>query len=222
MSVKKGMPNKKEAENISIKNMVISYTDIVIKEEVLLLVDSDGTKVDESKLSREVSCKKIFTPTWNRIKELLQELKGKSLKNVKQIWVHVGTNDTNNNEPSKVIKCIEENLGNMKNTFPEAEILTSKLIPRKSGKYTKRIKEINEFLEVYCKQNYMPLVKYKIDENMLDDDKHLNRKGFQIMLGTLKYVLFGIIPQIYVYERKNNHRGNRNPHFNKNQNGGRY
>ena len=58
----------------------------------------------------------------------------------------------------------------------------------------------------------MPLVKYKIDENMLEDDKHLNTEG----------VLFGIIPQIYVYEWKNNHRGNRNPHFNKNQNGGRY
>ena len=38
------MPNKKEAENISIKNKVNSNTDIVI-EEVLLLVDSNG--VDE-------------------------------------------------------------------------------------------------------------------------------------------------------------------------------
>ena len=67
----------------------------------------------------------------------------------------------------------------------------------------------------------MTFVKYNIDESMLDD-KHLNRKGFQILLGTLKFVLFGIVPQIYVYERKNNNRGNRNPRFNRKQYGGRY
>ena len=146
---------------------------------------------------------------------MLQELKGESLKDVKQIWILVETNDTNNNEPLKVTQCIEESQGNMKNIIPEAEILISKLIPRKSVKYTKCIENINNFLAVYCKQNYMSLVKYKMDESMLEDEKHLKKNGFQILLGTLKYVLFGILPQIYVYEQKNNNRGNRNPRFNK-------
>ena len=86
----------------------------------------------------------------------------------------MGTNDTNNNEPIDAIKRIEESQGNMKNIFPEAEILISKLISRK-----KCIENINSFLAVYCKQN-MPLIKYKIEESMLEGNKHLNREGFQM------------------------------------------
>ena len=47
---------------------------------------------------------------------------------------YVGTNDTSTNESLKIIRCIEENLGNMKSSFPEAEISVSKGIPQKSLK----------------------------------------------------------------------------------------
>ena len=107
-----GQSTPNDRHNIkAIVHKKISYTYIEIKEEVLLLVDSNGAMVDESRLSRDVACKKVFTPTWNHVKDMLQALNGKCLKNVKQIWVHVGTNDTSTNESLKIIQCIEESLG---------------------------------------------------------------------------------------------------------------
>ena len=130
-----GQSTPNDRHNIkAIEHKKISYRDIEIKEEVLLLVDSNGAKVDESRLSRDVACKKVFTPTWNHVKDMLQALNGKCLKNIKQIWVHVATNDTSTNESLKIIQCIAESLGNMKSSFPEAEISVSKVIPQKSLK----------------------------------------------------------------------------------------
>ena len=188
----------------------ISYVDVVVKEDILLLVDSNGAKIDENKLSRDHSCKKVFTPTWTHVKDFLEVINTEFLGNVKQIWVHVGTNDTDNNDPLKVIQIMEINLALIKRTFPEAEIFISKIIPRKSMKFLQCIDDINKFLASYCRQHDLSLFKYKADANMLDDEKHLNRKGFQIMLGALKYVLFDIVPQRPAYDKKPNYRDNRN------------
>ena len=83
-----GQSTPNDRHNIkAIEHKKISYTDIEIKEEVLLLVDSNGAKVDESMLSKDVACKKVFTPTWNHVKDMLQALNGKCLKIIKQICV---------------------------------------------------------------------------------------------------------------------------------------
>ena len=70
----------------AIERKKISYTDIEIKEEVLLLVDSNGAKVG----FRDVACKKVFTPTWNHVKDMLQALNGKCLKMSKKCKTDMG------------------------------------------------------------------------------------------------------------------------------------
>ena len=58
-----GQPTPNVRHNIkAIEHKKISYTDVEIKEEVLLLVDSNGAKVDESRLSRDVDVRKVLHP----------------------------------------------------------------------------------------------------------------------------------------------------------------
>ena len=151
-----------------------------------------------------MTCKKKITPTWKHINKLRQALGEKTIESVKQLWIHVGSNDTDNNDPERVKEEIEENLRDLKKNFPQADIFISKIIPRKSPIYGECIEEINKFITACCRKFDMTVFKYKIDESMLVDEKHIDKKGLHILLGALKYVLFDIIPQVKVYERRDN------------------
>ena len=104
---------------------------------------------------------------------------------------------------------------------PMASIYISTIIPRKSGKFINEIKDINKFLSSLGEQSIQikTMNNSNINDKMLEDEKHLSVKGFKIkiLLGNLRYVLFDIIPHIYVISQPyrsnrtfNNH--SRNPH----------
>ena len=195
----------------TIKKKEVNYDNVKIESEIILLVDSNGAKVDPERLSREAKCQKIFTPTWSHVKDLIKKLKKSqsNFQNVKQIWTHIGTNDTDSNEPLEIIINIEETLGEVKKLFPEAIIHVSKIIPRKSNDFVECISRVNDFIDTLCRKNRFNKVNYRISEKMLDDEKHVNKKGFSVLLGTLKYVLFGIVPIIYDSKPRRGGRFNR-------------
>ena len=102
--------------------------------------------------------------------------------------------------------------------FPLASIYISTIIPRKSGKFINEIKDINKFLLSLGEQSIKitTMNNSNINNKMLKDEKHLSVKGFKKLLCNLKYVLFGIIP--YIYIKSQQYRSNRRTFNNRSRN----
>lgn len=98
----------------------------------------------------------------------------------------------------KIIRLIDQTIEKLKNTFPNASIIISTLIPRKDEKYNESIEEINNYIiSLRLKTNNIFVMKNnKIYKGMLRDEKDLNQEGFFTFLANIKLVLFREIPVV--------------------------
>ena len=149
--------NRKNVEPI-IKSNKITYDNIEINGEILLLCDSNGMKVDENILAKDVNCQKIFVPKLDSINLLLGAATGGT--NLKEIWVNVGTNDldVHNGETQGIISAYEESIKLLQEKFPMVSFYISTIMPRKSGKFIKEIKEINNLFYYHLANNRLRLI----------------------------------------------------------------
>ena len=131
--------------------------------------------------------------------------------------VHVGINDIEKVDSQSLIRDIDDAIKGIHAKFPTATIYISSLIKRKDNKFEVEINKTNLFINSYLtKYNYVKIMdNSKILPHMLYDEKHLDRNGFKIFLGNIRFVLFNMIPRIYVtnnyigYNQRNNQRASR-------------
>ena len=108
--------------------------------------------------------------------------------------VHVGINDIEKVDFQSLIRDIDDAINGIHAKFPTATIYISSLIKRKDNEFEVEINKTNLFINSYLtKNNYVKIMdNSKILPHMLYDEKHLNRNGFKIFLGNIRFLLFNM------------------------------
>ena len=102
----------------------------------------------------------------------------------------------------------------MQNSQQLQYIYISSLIKRKDNKFEVEINNTNLFINSYLtKNNYVKIMDNSKTLPHMYDEKHLNRNGFKIFLGNIRFVLFNMIPHVTNnyngYNQRNNQRVSR-------------
>ena len=139
-------------------------------------------------------CEKIFCPTLNHIREFLE--KTCVITNPQVILIHCGTNclygrsvdvEKFQNDFVEVMACV-------RSYFASAKIVVSSLLPRGERHINEIIGNLNDFINGCCntfdKFHFMNNINIK--RYMLEDNKHLNYKGFRILCSNIRFTLFGM------------------------------
>ena len=154
----------------------------------------------------------MFCATYKDIKRFCTELK--ITKPPEKILLHCGCNDidTNKKDTLKIFGDIDETLKTLQKTFPTTKIIISTLVPRGEAEVKVVVKEINKYLlSIPSKAPQIQVMNNKqIDESMLRDNKHINKKGFFIFLANIRFSMCGMLPKVSSFRSlPYNDRGNR-------------
>ena len=111
----------------------------------------------------------------------------------------------------KIFSDIDETLKILQKTFPKSKIILSTLVPRGEPALKNIVKDINNYL--ISIPSTIPQIQVmnnkQIDEYMLKDNKHINKKGFFIFLANIRFSMCGILPKVTSFRLStNNGRGN--------------
>ena len=144
--------------------------------------------LDKRRLQRSITSKphKVRTETYSgaNIAAMKHHIKPCLESKPEKIILHVGTNDLCNKEATEIAEGIIEVGQLIKQKSRKTEIIISQIVNRtdKAG-MTKKITEVNELLEHYCKLNKWALIKHSnIESNHLNSyGLHLNRSGTAIL-----------------------------------------
>ena len=144
----------------------------------------------------------MFTPTFTEVKKFIE--KSETNDKLSKVMVHVGINDLDKGD-SQSLSDIEVSVHSIHSKFPSATIFISSLIQRKDNKCETEINKTNLFISsLTTKNSYVKIMdNSKILPHMLYDEKHLNRNGFKIFLGNIRFVLFNMIPHVYIMKNYN-------------------
>ena len=162
-----------------------------------MLVDSNGMKVKEDKLSREESfvCQKFFTPKWRDVSNFCTQIQCDNKDMVQKIVVHVGTNDFDDSEAIAITGLMEENIELLKQSFPKAELTVCTIIPRRNNNRHEDIKLINDFLQGSKKRWKIDILNLgPITPKYLKDEKHLDNIGLHFLITAMRYAFTGLLP----------------------------
>ena len=168
--------------------------------DVLLFMDSNGKDIREDILKHGTRVEKIWSA---RIADATKIIRSSSFARApSQIYFHVGTNDLEYASPAQIIKDFESLLQVTKTKFPSTEIFVSEILPRWDF-YDER-SETNDRLHKLLYRLEVIVVRHSlnIDDTMLFDRKHLNKKGFYRMLANIRYFIFGIWKPRYSREQE--------------------
>ena len=151
---------------------------------VVIVGDSMIKHLDKRRLQRSITSKphKVRTETYSgaNIAAMKHHIKPCLESKPEKIILHVGTNDLCNKEATEIAEGIIEVGQLIKQESRKTEIIISQIVNRtdKAG-MTKKITEVNELLEHYCKLNKWALIKHSnIESNHLNSyGLHLNRSG---------------------------------------------
>ena len=168
--------------------------------DVLLFMDSNGKDIREDILKHGTRVEKIWSA---RIADATKIIRSSSFARApSQIYFHVGTNDLEYASPAQIIKDFESLLQVTKTKFPSTEIFVSEILPRWDF-YDERC-ETNDRLHKLLYRLEVIVVRHSlnIDDTMLFDRKHLNKKGFYRMLANIRYFIFGIWKPRYSREQE--------------------
>lgn len=173
----------------------------------LMLVDSNGRKVDENRLGVD-DCKKIYTPTWDDIKKMLTQAQCDNPDRLERIFIHVGTNNFDLQDSIGVTNIMEEGFQLLKGKFPNAEITMCTIIPRKDDNKKEEIKLVNEFLHGSKRRLGINVIDLgAIHSTMCYDEKHINHSGIRILINATKFALTGLFPAEDTYNNTNRNNG---------------
>ena len=182
-------------KNSSSKHRERSYVDELIEYPNLMLVDSNANKIDENRLGEYVACNKLYTPTWEDIKQMITQVQCNNPDIVEKIFIHVGTNNFDNSSAVQVCDVLEEGLGLLKRKFPKAEITMCSIIPRKNDEMVEEIRLVNEFLHGSKKRLGISLIDLgAVHHTMCYDRKHLNHDGVRILISAARFTFTGVFP----------------------------
>ena len=202
----------------------LSYDDKEITATNLLLVDSNGRKVDENRIADDpdFTCDKIYTPTWEDIGKLITQGTCENPASVQKIFVHVGTNNFDNADAVKVCNVMEEGVKQLRSTFTEATITLCTIVPRKNNKKKEDIDLVNDFLIKSKRRLGIEVIDLgRVKPSMCYDEKHLNNEGLRILVHAVIFTFTGLFPAISQRRGGGNNRRNNNNNYRGNNNNNR-
>lgn len=176
----------------------LNYATNELSSPHLLLMDSNGMKVDVKRLSRDpnFTCEKVFTPAWKDIKNYVEQVVCENTEMVEKIFIHVGTNDFDSNDSIVITSLIEEGINALKDKFKQAEITMCSIIPRKHDTYKNEIKLVNDFILGSRKRLKVTVIDLGsiIKQFMFYDEKHVNPTGLHNLINAVKFAILGLFP----------------------------
>ena len=196
-NVNNGNPNRTYDDNYFIPPHMITPDETgIFNHDVLLFVDSNLKTLVANRINKAETCAKFYCPTLNHIDKLLDNASVR--KGPKKIFVHCGTNHLHRNTTN--FSLIEDQyislLLKLTDKFPNAVITISSLLPRYDSRMYKIVQHVNDFLDGVCcsVSKFIFMRNSNIGRHLLVDEKHINNKGFAILLSNIRYNLFGEIP----------------------------
>ena len=190
-------------------NQVQSYSDKTVTAHNLMLVDSNGSKIDENRLSRDpgFKCNKFFTPTLEDIINFCSQVQCEHADLVAKIVINVGTNNFDTQDSVHITSTFKEVINLLQAKFKEAEIYVCTIIPRAGEEMKEEISLVNDYLRGARKMLKVAIIDLSpITADMLYDNKHLGGKGKHYLISSIQMALTGILP-IFNTNNNNNNSG---------------
>ena len=143
------------------------------------------------------TCEKVFCPTYTHLLDYLHHTQ--VITHPKKVLIHCGTNDVEKkgfiekNFEDTFIKAIFK----LQELFPSSQFIISGILPRREISLNMFICNLNDFVAGCCSTltNFTYMNNRNITKTMLDDNKHVDRKGFSILLSNIRQSMFSIIPK---------------------------
>ena len=178
-----------------------------IFEEVIILMDSNRKYIDENKLWRNHTCKKLKA---GDAEEAWKVVNDYNFKKARYLILGIGTNDVETTHEEDVCKEII-NIGiRLKKEYPLAKILISQLPPRKDEFANK--KKLNEILKRSIPESLYIIRNDNLTVDTLYDKKHLKKGAISLLVGNMKNTIRSTFK-----EQENNTFIERRQHVNKYQ-----
>ena len=123
------------------------------------------------------ACQRIKCPLIKDVLEVIEN--GKCEKPISCVFIQCGTNNLDHEDVDSVSYHLSNVIDKVKQNFKEAKIVISSILPRRDK--NNEIERLNKFLANVC--DVARRVKFmenlEINEEMLQDRKHLNDLGFK-------------------------------------------
>ena len=186
--------------------------EVEIDCDILLVMASNGKKIDPNKLERGKIGQKIWAPYLKSATEKVCSAQVKKYPD--KIFIGLGQNDVaNEEERGSITDNFKKLCEATKSKFPDAEIYVASIFTRKDRRFQQEINNTNTALATYLRKGGMTLVNNQnISHFNLYDTKHLNNQGLFIYLTNMKFAMFGKIPGLPSNNADNNQRGQRRFH----------
>ena len=97
----------------------------------------------------------------------------------------------------------------LREKFDTSVIFVSSIFPRRDRSVVEVKSSLLDMVDVMPKFRFIP--NQTLNADMLRDNKHLNKEGFSVLLGSIRYSLFGKLPKF----RQTNFRQPRYHHSNR-------
>lgn len=195
-----GPPDRKSAENHRKTFRVPKCSEITTAKfdsDVILLMDSNGQGINESILMNGLSCQRFYCPTLPDAMNLVK--RATITKPARKIYIQIGTNDIEHNNPSEVGQELDALSYALSNAFPNAKIFVSAILARRD--LSDKRDNANKLFEQLCAK-YSSIMQFVAHENLSNpsvlsdgDTKHLHGGGFWRLLSNIRFALFGVIPR---------------------------
>ena len=195
-------PNQILSDNSNSEDIV---TVEEIKCDVLFLGDSNILKMKPEIMDHQINAQKYFCPHTIDIIDIIDRCT--VVETPKKIYIQTGTNDIEsvNFDAQEYGRIIMKLLELIKIKFDNPIVVISSILPRKH--LMDVVNSINNMIDDIC--DVTPRLKFLNNTNitidMLKDKKHLDNKGFVILLTNIRFILFNKLPKIRNRENKYSH-----------------
>ena len=159
---------------------------------VIIFIDSNGGHIRPEILKHNCSVEKVWSPTFGHALEIMKG--AQFVTKPEKILFHCGTNDVETLSPAEITKRISAILEVTRSLLPDVEIFVSEIMARLD--LQDEVWLVNDSLyPLATRYNGVTIIRHglNISEDMLTDKKHLDKKGFFIMLANFRFYMFGII-----------------------------
>ena len=176
-----------------------------IKCDVLFLGDSNILKMKPEIMDHQINAQKYFCPHTIDIIDIIDRCT--VVETPKRIYIQTGTNDIEsvNFDAQEYGRIIMKLLELIKIKFDNPFVVISSILSRKD--LMGGVNSINNMIDGIC--DVTPRLKFLNNTNitidMLKDKKHLDNKGFVILLTNIRFILFNKLPKIRNRENKYSH-----------------
>ena len=169
----------------------------IFDHDVLYFVDSNLKNMKADIMKNGVTGLRLMTYKLEQIHDVISN--ATIVRHPQKIFVHCGTNHLDyrvhsttelEDEYIKTLELLEEK-------FPTTEIIISSLLPRKEGSVNRLVRQFNDFLDGISSTalNVRYMRNHNVARSMLTGQRHINEKGFSILLSNIRFTLFNNAPK---------------------------